>query len=198
MYVCMHQELFAKAVVRIKSETGPDWLPKPTPDRERFEEKSKEAFLDKLHTDLVERLQTISGESIFYRGSDSAPEEREFKGIGTIVSYRSYFDMTDVQKIIWRYIFSMQGLKKHMPQQTEQMLNQLYREVNNWEPSELACWNRRSRRHRNELHSAIETALENNSHVYLAPSNAKKSRTLREKAKTAKTMHSVVLRSAHT
>jgi len=188
-----NQELFAKAVVRIKSETGPDWLPKPTPDRERFEEKSREAFLDKLHADLVERLQTISGESIFYRGSDSAPEKCEFKGIGTIVSYRSYFDLTDVQKIIWRYIFSMQSLKKHLQQQTENILNQLYREVNNWEPSELARWNRRSRRHRNELHSAIETALENNSHVYLAPSNAKKSRTLREKAKAAKAMHGVVL-----
>lgn len=187
------QELFAKAVVRIKSETGPDWLPKPTPDRERFEEKSREAFLDNLHADIVERLQTITGESIYYRGSDSAPEKREFRGIGTIASYRSYFDLTDVQKIIWKYIFSMQGLKKHLPQQTEQILDQLYREVNNWEPSELARWNRRSRRHRNELHSAIETALENNSHVYLAPSTAKKSRTLREKAKAAKAMHGVVL-----
>jgi|GEM_PF-3441058 len=187
------QELFAKAVVRIKSETGPDWLPKPTPDRERFEEKSKEAFLDKLHADLVEHLQTITGEAIFYRGSDSAPEKREFRGIGTIVSYRSYFDLTDVQKIIWRYIYSMQGLKKHLTQQIESILNQLYREVNNWEPSELPRWNRRSRRHRNELHSAIETALENNSNVYLAPSNAKKSRTLREKAKAAKAMHGVVL-----
>ena len=47
-------ELFTKAVIRIKSETGPDWLPKPTPDRERFEESSKAAFVQKLNSDLVE------------------------------------------------------------------------------------------------------------------------------------------------
>lgn len=182
----IRQELFPAAWVMIKSEAGPDWLPRPTPDRERFEEKSKEAFLDKLNADIVEKLQTITGESLLYSGSGSNIERNVFTGIGKILSYRSYFDMSDTQKIIWNYIFANPDMRKHLPPQTAQIVNQLCQEVNPWDTDLSFC-------NKYELRLAIETARHNNQHVYLAPPNARKSRTMREKANAAKKLGGVVL-----
>jgi hypothetical protein len=77
-------ELFTKAVIRIKSETGPDWLPKPTPDRERFEESSKAAFIQKFNSDLVERLPTLLSESLYSHKKGEPLEPGSFEGIGKI------------------------------------------------------------------------------------------------------------------
>ncbi len=87
-------ELFTKAFIRIKSETGPDWLPMPTPDREMFEESSKATFIQKLNSDIVERLPVLPGESLYSRKKSEPLEPGSFEGISRIESYRDFFSLT--------------------------------------------------------------------------------------------------------
>ncbi len=194
-------ELFSKAVIRIKSETGPVWLPKPTPDRERFEDKSREAFLDQLSRDLAQILPTLKGVSKYCSNHGTSPAVREFAGIGKIDSFTDFFKLSETQQIIWREIHQSSGrtcraIKEALPPATAAILDTLFREVEYWDTSERSGWGRRRRRSSNrELFEPIETALDNSKKIYIAPPNAKRSASMRNRAVTAHSNYDIVLLS---
>jgi len=187
-------ELFTKAVIRIKSETGPEWLPKPTPDRERFEESSKAAFIQKLNSDIVERLPTLPGESLYRRKKGEPLEPGSFGGIGKIESYRDFFSLTTAQKAVWKGLYNSNGFKEHIPQATMSILDGLLQRVEEWGTSSIR------RRHYNSggkdtMHEAIEEVIDKGNLVYIAPVNAKRSASMRTRCTTAQRRGNVVLLS---
>lgn len=188
-------ELFTKAFIRIKSETGPDWLPKPTPDRERFEESSKAAFIQKLNSDLVQRLPAIPGASLYSRKKGEPLEPQSFEGIGKIESYRDFFSLTTTQKAVWKGLYHSNGFKEHITQATMSILDGLFHRVEEWGTSSIR------RRHYNSggkdmMHEAIEEVIDVAGHqVYIAPVNAKRSASMRTRCTTAQRRGDVVLLS---
>ncbi|MBU4223364.1 MAG: hypothetical protein KKA10_17375, partial [Euryarchaeota archaeon] len=188
-------ELFTKAVIRIKSETGPDWLPTPTPDRERFEESSKAAFIQKLNSDIVERLPALLGESLYSRKKGEPLEPGSFEGIGNIESYRDFFSLTTTQKAVWKGLYHSNGFKEHIPPATMYILNGLFNRIEEWTTHSIR------RRHYNSggkdtMHEAIEEVIDAAGHqVYIAPVNAKRSASMRTRCTTAQRRGDVVLLS---
>jgi hypothetical protein len=189
-------DIFSKAFIRIKSETGPEWLPKPTPDRERFEDTTKQAFVDRLRKDLMERRPTLAGTSVYYRRLDSAHETKDFNGIGEIESYKDYFSLDTVQRLIWKGIYECHKLKEGLAPAALSILDALYHSVEEWDTTGTGRWHRHSRgRGTREMHEVIEIALRNNKYVYIAPINAKRSSSMRSRCITARGSYNVVLLS---
>jgi hypothetical protein len=190
-------DVFSKAFVRIKSETGPTWLPKPTPDRERFEDTTRALFMEKLYMDLTERLPGLAGESLYYRSKGADPVPREFKGIGKIESYTDYFSLNTAQRAIWHGLYESNSFKNSIPQATRAILEGLYRDVEEWDATKT---NRGyGRRHRStgirRMHEAIEKALDDETHIYIAPLEAKKSSLMRARCSSARSEGHIVLLS---
>jgi len=194
-------ELFSKIVIRIKSETGTAWLPKPTPDRERFEEKSLEAFFDQISRDMAQNLPTLKGVSKYYSKLDTPPIVKDFEGIGKIDSFMDFFKLSDTQQTIWREIHMSVGrfcrnILESLPPATTAILNTLFKEVEYWETSNRSGWEWSRRNSSNRrLFEPIETALDRNKKIYIAPLNAKRSATMRSRAVTALRNHDLVLLS---
>ena len=190
-------EVFSKAFIRIKSETGPAWLPKPTPDRERFEDTTRGLFLEKVLADLIERLPELAGESAYYRNKGSDPVPRGFKGIGKIESYKDYFSLNTVQRAIWRGLHDSNSFKGYVPQTTRSILDGLYKGVEEWDATKTN--NGRGRKHRSTgitvMHKAIEIALSDETHIYIAPLEAKKSSSMRARCSSARSEGHIVLLS---
>lgn len=52
---------FNTSYIQIKTEDGPVWLPKPTPDRERFQDTNLTQFQTRLHKDIITELLKVTG-----------------------------------------------------------------------------------------------------------------------------------------
>ena len=190
-------DVFSKAFIRIKSETGPAWLPKPTPDRERFEDTTRSLFLEKVYADLAEKLPALVGKSVHYASKVSSPEPRVHKGIGKIESYKDYFTLSVAQKAIWRGLHESSNFKGSIQPATVTILDGLYHSVEDWDATRTnSGW---SRRHRStgikSMHEAIDRVLDRDGLIYVAPVDAKKSSSMRSRCSTAISGGNVVLLS---
>ncbi len=162
-------EGFHSGIVRIKSETGAGWLPRPTPDRERFEEKSRDLFLRQLHSDIVQRLPEV---------------------IGTMESFGDFFKLKENERTIWTHIHDSESWNKFLPERTRHVFDVLFTEIRGWKDRSRDRDSRISgyygqNRPMQFVHQALRYAFSRGAFIYLAPENAPKSRTMREKARTA-------------
>lgn len=160
-------EGFHSGIIRIKSETGAAWLPRPTPDRERFEEKSRDSFLRQVRSDIVQRLPGV---------------------IGNVESFEDFFKLKENERMVWTHIHDSESWNKFLPEKTRRLLDFLFTEVRDWKDrgrnSRSSGYYGRNRS-RHYIHQVLSYAYNRGAFIYLAPDNAPKSKTLREKAKTA-------------